>query len=135
MGYFWYRYIGIFIVTLGIGFALSGIINHKVLWNGVTEKTITKFVPVPYQPEPKLPSNQHILQSNTVEFRTEWTSNHLPTGEYQFRDKDNTIRVVKFCDPSPDIHQGTIIDLRYQDNDKDKDCETFVDATIIKDWK
>lgn len=130
---YWRTSIGAFFVTLGIGIGLLGIINHKVLWAGVKEK---EKIVYKTQIEHSLAIDNQTyvsLHEVTVEYRYEWSTNHIATGDYQFRDKNNVITVVKFCSPAPELKRDAIITVDYKVDDHKTGCDIFLDAKILKE--
>jgi len=133
------QWLGIVIIVVGICMCIIGFRWRHELWAGVQTKEVVKEVTVVKEalrvgvrvgPGP----GQFYTGALKIENRYETTNNHLPSGDYQVLDENNTIWMLKLCQAHnngvlPDFPVSRVVDILYTKGDN---CYDFVSAQMIK---
>lgn len=127
--------VGFIILSIGIALLSVGVKYRKELWNGVRTVKAPAVVTVMM---PKIEAKEEIkwLKTGeiTVEHKWNYTATEASSGAYQFRDKENNILLIKFCNsPPPEMSEGSVVDIKYTITDKD--CDNFINAKVYKEGK
>lgn len=130
--------LGFFIVIIGGMMVFIGIRHRHQLWSGVQTKevpaSLVSNIPV-ITKQQKLEAGQFDTGNLEIQNKYETKDNHLPSGDYQVRDVNNKIWMLKLCPAEndgvlPDFVIGSVVNIVYV---KGNDCYRFLNATLIKE--
>ena len=132
-------------VVLGLIMFSIGVRYHSKLWSGVVTETVVREVirevPQPTNgaptivPQEKLDKGQFATGALEIQQYYELTKSHLPSGDYQVRDANNKIWMMKLCEAAndgvlPHFKEGDWLNIVYT---KEETCYRFLSATALKE--
>lgn len=135
--------LGAMVITIGLLMMGFGIRHHKELWVGYRIKEVKEVVEKKVEVHPKDDGTvttgpvrieyRYFTSNKDCEAKDKTGEACTATGEYQVRDADNKVWMIKFCDPTPDLKQAGTYDIKYAEKSAYTDCVPFINAKPIQE--